>query len=126
MHRFVCFVWFLSMSLVLLGSLGTGEWKSGMAIGLAGVCGYVLALWQHPSYPPRLWWELMGYKLHRNRHKTTDDDTVDSLFAKMEHEVIELYEVLRDGKPSMDVMLEAADVANLAFLTADKYTEGEQ
>ncbi|MEM1355957.1 MAG: hypothetical protein AAGH88_13870 [Planctomycetota bacterium] len=67
----------------------------------------------------------MEAKLAKNRHKGDRlgwlKDTPASLVRRIDDERIELLAEIRSGGIALDVMDEAADVANMAMMTADAY-----
>ena len=61
----------------------------------------------------------MVYKLSKNAHKGKWSDLdVDAAFARMEGERVELQEAMVNGN-TVEVLLEAADVANFALILAN-------
>lgn len=62
--------------------------------------------------------DAMVHKLAKNAHKgTMAEANIRDCFSRMEEEVAELKEAIQDGNV-IDIMLEAADVANFALIAA--------
>jgi len=83
-----------------------------------------------PTWPVVLAFaKIMEHKLAQNRHKGGRDgwltDGVHELKGRIYDEYVELDDALLT-KPMMalDVALEAADIANMAMMTADRATNG--
>jgi hypothetical protein len=63
--------------------------------------------------------DAMVYKLAKNAHKGRWEDlNVQQAFARLEDEVLELENAIKDGGNMIEVMLEAADVGNFALMVA--------
>lgn len=62
--------------------------------------------------------DAMRYKLRRNAHKGRwEDMSIDEEFNLLRKEVEELRDAVRDGN-MVEILLEAADVANFAMIVA--------
>ena len=71
-----------------------------------------------------VWASHMHERLEANKDKGHwRDDNHSELFDRVREELNELEEAMRLGKPAKDVVLEAADVANMAFMAADSYLQ---
>ena len=70
---------------------------------------------RHYEVELRIFVDLMVQKLRINRHKGLADGTTQEYVTKLKGEVDELVQSI-GSMSQMDVALEAADVANMAFL----------
>lgn len=63
--------------------------------------------------------DAMVYKLRRNKSKGRwEDKSLDDAFTLMEGEVVELRQAIAGGS-TMEIVMEAADIANFAMITAN-------
>lgn len=82
------------------------------------------------ALPLKRFVDAMIHKLGRNRHKGRWADlNIYSSLTKMEDEVRELHEAITDKSNTVEVLLEAADVANFAMIISsiaiERLTQGE-
>lgn len=68
--------------------------------------------------------DAMLFKLRKNAHKSGFTEiTVEEAVKRLEEELTELKEAIEEGN-SIEIVLEAADVANFAMLASVAATEG--
>ena len=74
----------------------------------------------------KLFVEAMVYKLYKNADKGAWEDLdIDDAFARLREETVELEEAI-DRSSNIEIMMEAADIANFAMIVADIATDKGQ